>query len=160
MKMIELQIGDKAPDFTLKNQSAEDVSLREYAGSWLVLYFYPKDNTPGCSLEAKEFTCLVDEFSALDTIILGVSKDSIKSHNNFIEKQDLGIDLLSDPEHEVMEKYGVWQKKKLYGNEFLGVVRSTFLITPEGEIAQAWYKVKAKGHAEMVLEKLKELQAG
>jgi len=122
--------------------------------------FIRRDNTPDCSLEAKEFTCLVDEFSALDTIILGVSKDSIKSHNNFIEKHDLGIELLSDPEHEVMEKYGVWQKKKLYGKEFLGVVRSTFLITPEGEIAHAWYKVKAKGHAEMVLEKLKDLQAG
>jgi len=159
MKTKELQIGDRAPDFTLKNQSEEDVSLSEYAGSWLVLYFYPKDNTSGCTLEAKEFTCLVDDFSDLNAMVIGVSKDSIKSHNNFIEKHDLDIELLSDPEHEVMEKYGVWQMKKLYGREFMGVVRSTFLISPEREIAHVWYKVKAKGHAEKVLETLKELQA-
>lgn len=158
MKTKELQIGDRAPDFTLKNQSEEDVSLSEYAGSWLVLYFYPKDNTSGCTLEAKEFTCLVDDFSDLNAMVIGVSKDSIKSHNNFIEKHDLGFELLSDPEHEVMEKYGVWQIKKLYGRMFMGVVRSTFLISPEGEIAHVWYKVKAKGHAEKVLETLKELQ--
>ncbi len=159
MKNIILQIGDHAPDFTLLNQSEEDVSLSDYAGSWLVLYFYPKDNTSGCTLEAKEFTCLVDAFSELGAIVIGVSKDSIQSHNNFIEKHDLGIELLSDPDHVVMEKYGVWQKKKLYGKEFMGVVRSTFLITPEGMIAQAWHKVKAKDHAEKVLETLKELQA-
>jgi len=159
MKNIMLQIGDAAPDFTLQNQSEEDISLSYYAGTWLVLYFYPKDNTSGCTLEAKEFTCLVDAFSDLNAMVIGVSKDSIKSHNNFIEKHDLGIELLSDPEHKIMEKYGVWQKKKLYGKEVMGVVRSTFLISPEGMIAQAWYKVKAKGHAEKVLEKLKELQA-
>ncbi len=159
MKVNTLQIGDNAPDFTLQNQSKEKVSLRDYAGSWLILYFYPKDNTSGCTLEAKEFTCLVDAFSELGAIVIGVSKDSIKSHNNFIEKHDLDLELLSDPEHEVMEKYGVWQIKKLYGREFMGVVRSTFLISPEGEIAHAWYKVKAKGHAEKVLETLKELQA-
>ena len=158
MKTKELQVGDRAPDFTLNNQSEEDVSLSEYAGSWLVLYFYPKDNTSGCTLEAKEFTCLVDDFSDLNAMVIGVSKDSIKSHNNFIEKHDLGIELLSDPEHEVMEKYGVWQMKKLYGREFMGIVRSTFLISPEGEIAHVWYKVKAKGHAEKVFETLKELQ--
>lgn len=159
MKTKELQIGDTAPDFTLQNQSEEEVSLKDYVGSWLVLYFYPKDNTPGCSLEAKDFTCLVDAFSECGAVVIGVSKDSIKSHNNFIEKHDLGIELLSDPEHEVMEKYGVWQMKNLYGREFMGVVRSTFLISPEGEIAHVWYKVKAKGHAEKVLETLKELQA-
>ena len=158
MKTKKMQIGDRAPDFTLKNQSEEDVSLSEYAGSWLVLYFYPKDNTSGCTLEAKEFTCLVDNFSDINAMVIGVSKDSIQSHNNFIAKHDLGIELLSDPEHEVMETYGVWQMKKLYGREFMGVVRSTFLISPEGEIAHVWYKVKAKGHAEKVLETLKELQ--
>lgn len=152
-----LEIGNKAPEFSLINQDNKSVSLKDFAGKWLVLYFYPRDNTPGCTLEAKDFTCHVDEFKKLEAEVVGVSKDSVKSHNNFISKYDLGVDLLVDENHEIMEKYGVWQLKKMYGRESMGVVRSTFIIDPDGKISNAWYKVRAKGHAEKVLQELKEL---
>ena len=155
---MKLNIGDKAPDFRLKNQAGEDVELKDHAGKWIVLYFYPKDNTSGCTLEAKDFTCLKNEFSSLNAVIIGVSKDSVKSHQNFISKQDLDLVLLSDPDHKTLEDYEAWRTKKMYGREFLGIVRSTFLIDPEGKIAFIWDKVKARDHAEKVLTKLKEFQ--
>lgn len=151
-----LKTGTEAPYFELLNQNEEVIKLSDFSDKWLVLYFYPKDNTPGCTLEAKDFSCIIDEFKKLDTEVVGVSKDSIKSHNNFISKYDLGIDLLVDEDHKIMEKYEAWQPKKLYGKEFMGVVRSTFIIDPKGKIAYSWYKVRAKGHAEKVLNKLKE----
>jgi len=153
-----LEIGNKAPDFCLPNQDSEEVCLRDLQGSWVVLYFYPKDNTPGCTTEALDFTALKSEFEKLGATILGISPDSIKRHCNFIEKKNLKITLLSDEEKEVAQKYGVWQLKKMYGKEYMGIVRSTFLINQDGEIAYIWSKVKVKGHAQEVLEKLKELK--
>ena len=151
--------GDKAPDFCLTDQDDKKVCLKDYKGKWVVLYFYPKDNTSGCTKEATGFTEMKDEFEKLGAVILGISPDSTKSHRNFIEKKDLKITLLSDPEHKVLESYGAWQLKKMYGREYYGVVRSTFLISPDGKIAFVWPKVKVAGHVEKVLEKLKELSS-
>ena len=153
-----IKIGDKASEFHLPNQAEKTIGLHDFKGKWLILYFYPRDNTPGCTIEAKDFTCLTEQFSNLNAITVGVSKDSIKSHNNFIAKHKLGIGLLSDPDHLVMEKYGVWQLKKMYGKESMGVVRSTFIIDPQGIIRKPWFKVKAKNHAEKVLAALKDMQ--
>jgi len=155
---VTLQENDLAPAFCLKNQDEKEICLSDYKGKWLVFYFYPKDNTPGCTIEAIDFTALKADLENKNTVILGVSADSCQSHRNFIEKQDLGITLLSDPEKDAMQKYGVWRLKKNYGKEYMGVVRSTFLINPEGKIAKAWYNVKAKGHAEKVAQAVKELQ--
>lgn len=155
--MAELKVGDNAPDFNVLNQDEANVKLSDFKGKWVVLYFYPKDNTPGCSTEGIEFTAKVDDFEKENAIILGVSPDSCKSHRRFIEKKQLNLTLLSDTEKEIMEKYGVWQLKKMYGREFMGVVRTTFLINPEGKIAHIWNKVKVKGHVDAVFEKLKEL---
>jgi len=152
-----MDVGEKAPDFSLENQAEEKVTLKQFAGKWVVLYFYPKDNTSGCTVEAQEFTVLKGEFASRGAVILGVSPDSPKSHSNFIGKKDLGITLLSDPDHKVIETYGAWQLKKNYGREYYGVMRSTFLIDPEGKIAYVWPKVKAKGHAGAVKVKLDEL---
>ncbi|MEW5819359.1 MAG: thioredoxin-dependent thiol peroxidase [Cyanobacteriota bacterium] len=155
---IKLKIGDKAPDLGIKNNEDIIVNLSDYSGKWVVLYFYPKDNTPGCTIEATEFTQKVDKFSDLNAVIMGVSPDSIKNHCNFIKKQSLKIMLLSDPEHKVLEAYEVWQKKQTYGKEFLGVIRTTYLINPDGKIANIWPDVKVNGHVDEVFEKLKELQ--
>jgi len=151
------EIGEKAPGFCLSNQDDEEVCLRDLAGSWVVLYFYPKDNTPGCTTEALDFTARLGEFESLGAAVLGVSPDSVKKHQNFIAKKELGVTLLSDEEKEVCRAYGVWQLKKNYGREYMGVVRSTFLIDPDGKIAARWEKVRVKGHVEAVLEKLREL---
>jgi peroxiredoxin Q/BCP len=153
-----LQAGNKAPEFCLSDQDDNEVCLSSLKGKWVVLYFYPKDNTSGCTIEAIDFTGLKKDLEAKNTVILGVSPDSTQSHRNFIGKQNLGITLLSDPDHKMMDQYGVWQKKKNYGREYFGVVRSTFLIDPDGNIAQAWGNVKAKGHAEKVAQKVSELQ--
>jgi peroxiredoxin Q/BCP len=152
-----LQIGDQAPAFCLPNQDEEEVCLRDLQGSWIILYFYPKDNTPGCTTEACEFTAAMPDFSGLGATILGVSPDSPKKHRSFIEKKELGITLLADEEKEACEAYGVWQLKKNYGREYMGVVRSTFIIDPDGQIAAVWKKVRVKGHVEAVREKLAEL---
>lgn len=143
---------DEAPDFSLENQKGETVKLKDFAGKNVVVYFYPKDNTSGCTLEGKDFTAYKDKFADRNTVILGISKDSVASHNNFCEKQDLSIELLSDPNHEVIKKYGAWQKKKNYGKKYMGIVRSTFLIDTKGKIIKTWEKVKVKGHVEEVLE--------
>ena len=152
-----LKVGDKAPEVTLPNQDEVEISLRDLEGKWVVLYFYPKDNTPGCTTEACEFTESLPDFDGLNAVILGVSPDSPKKHSNFINKKDLLITLLADEEKEVCKAYGVWQLKKNYGKEYMGVVRSTFLISPEGNIEAFWEKVRVKGHVEAVKEKLKDI---
>lgn len=153
-----MKVGDSASNFCLADDSGEEHCLDNFKGKWVVLYFYPKDNTSGCTLEARDFTTALTDFEKLNTMIIGVSPDSTKSHQNFITKHDLKIKLLSDPEHKTLEDYGAWQKKKLYGREFMGVVRSTFLISPEGKIEHVWPKVKVNGHVDAVKEKLVELQ--
>lgn len=153
-----IESGKRAPAFTLLNQDDEKVKLSDLRGHWVVLYFYPRDNTPGCTVQACEFTEGVEAFTGLDAVILGCSPDSTESHRKFIAKQDLAIDLLSDPDHAVMEKYGAWGEKTLYGKKTTGVIRSTVLIDPDGKVAHHWPKVQAKGHAEKVRAKLAELR--
>lgn len=133
------------------------VSLNDYHNRWLVLYFYPKDNTPGCTTEAKDFSAYAQEFNELGADIIGVSPDNPKSHRKFIEKHNLTFKLLSDPNHEVINAYGVWRLKKFMGKEYMGVIRSTFLINPNRKIVQVWDKVRVKAHAEKVLQELKTL---
>lgn len=159
MENMKLKIGEQAPDFNLQDKDGNVNKLSDYKGMWVVLYFYPKDNTKGCTLEAKEFTDAVKEYSNLNAEIIGISPDSTNSHAKFIEKQNLQILLLSDPEHKVLEDYDVWQLKKMYGREYYGVVRSTFLINPEGKIAHIWMKVKVSGHVQEVKSRLEDLQA-
>ncbi|QOR61629.1 thioredoxin-dependent thiol peroxidase [Sulfurovum sp. ST-21] len=153
-----LNVGDTVPDFCLPNQDEEEICLRDIKGKWIVLYFYPKDNTPGCTTEACDFTAALPDFEGLNAVVLGVSPDSPKKHRNFIEKKDLKITLLSDEEKELCQIFGVWQLKKNYGREYMGVVRSTFIIDPDGKIAAKWEKVKVKGHVDEVKAKLEELQ--
>jgi len=153
-----LEIGEKAPVFCLEDPDRGEICLKDLKGKWVVLYFYPKDNTKGCTMEALEFTAAEDEFKEKNAVIIGVSPDSLKSHTNFRQKHDLSINLLSDTEKKVLEEYGVWQKKKMYGREYMGVVRSTYLIDPEGKIAHVRPKVRVKGHVDNVMEKLSELQ--
>ena len=155
---MTLEVGQKAPEFATPNQRGEISKLADFAGQWLVLYFYPKDNTPGCSTEAIDFTALSPQFQQLNAVILGVSPDSEKSHCRFIEKHNLTIQLLSDTEHQLAEIYQVWGLKKFMGKEYMGIRRSTFLIDPQGNIAYIWSNVKVKAHAEAVLKKLEELQ--
>ena len=159
MPDIILKINDKAPDFCLPNQDNIEICLKDFHDKWIVLYFYPRDNTSGCTREAREFTENLKEFNRLSAIVIGISPDSVKSHRNFIRKHGLRITLLSDADHDVLDLYKVWQLKKLYGREYYGVVRSTFIIDPEGKIEYIWRKVKVKGHVEEVLNKLKGLIA-
>jgi peroxiredoxin Q/BCP len=154
-----IEIGKPAPDFSLKNQADQDVRLSALDGQWIVLYFYPRDNTPGCTVEACEFTAGVAEFAALDAVVLGCSPDTTRKHRNFIEKFDLKIALLSDPDHKVMEEYGAWGEKKMYGRTFQGVKRSTVIIDPSGKVAHHWRNVRARGHARKVRDKLEALRS-
>jgi peroxiredoxin Q/BCP len=154
--MIEL--GKKAPVFALPDQDGKTVKLDGLKGRWVVLYFYPKDDTPGCTVEACEFTAGIKGFEKLDAAVLGISADDGASHRKFIEKFKLKITLLSDTDHAVMEKYGAWGVKVLYGKEFIGVKRSTVIIDPAGNVAHHWKSVKSAGHAEHVRKKLVELQ--
>jgi len=151
--------GDKAPQFCLPDKDKQQTCLKDLGGKWVVLYFYPKDNTSGCTMEAVHFTNARKNFEKLNAVILGVSPDSPESHCKFYDKHELGITLLSDAEHEVLESYGVWQKKKMYGREFRGVVRSTFLVDPQGKIRRVWRKVKVEGHVEEVKKVLEDLSA-
>ncbi len=151
---MTLTVGQAAPEFTAPSQSNESVSLQDFQPQWVVLYFYPKDHTPGCTTEAIEFTSQLPQFQALNTQVVGISPDSIASHAKFITKHNLGIILLSDPDHQIAEQYGVWQLKKFMGKEYLGIVRSTFLIDPSGNIAQIWSNVRVKNHVDNVLEAL------
>ena len=154
-----LQIDEKAPDFCLPNQDDVEICLRDLQGKWVVLYFYPKDSTPGCTTEACEFTEAAPDFSDLDAVVIGVSADSTKRHRNFIEKQDLGITLLSDEDTSMMQEYGVWQLKKNYGKEYMGIVRTTLIINPEGVVKALWEKVRVKEHVAKVQAELEKLQA-
>jgi len=154
---MTLKINDPAPLFTLPGDGNQDIALKDYRGRNVVLYFYPKDSTPGCTTEAKDFSALKDSFSAANTVIIGLSKDSIKRHDAFIEKQGLTIRLASDEQGDVLESYGVWVLKKLYGREYMGIERATFLINSQGIIKEIWHKVKVKGHAEAVLTAAKAL---
>jgi peroxiredoxin Q/BCP len=153
-----MEVGKPAPDFTARDMEGREHNLKEYRGKWVVLYFYPKDNTPGCTIEAIDFTARKGDFEDMGAVVIGVSPDSEASHQRFTEKKDLTITLLSDPEHNVLEPYGAWAEKSMYGRTFLGVVRSTVLIDPDGNVAHHWSKVKAKGHADQVMARLAELK--
>jgi peroxiredoxin Q/BCP len=146
---------EEAPDFILQADDEREVSLSDFRGKRLVLYFYPKDGTPGCTREATEFRDLMKEFEKEDIVILGVSKDSVKSHQKFKQKHGLPFTLLSDPEGKVLDLYGVWKKKSLYGRTFMGTKRTTFLIDEKGVVTKIYRKVKAKGHAQICLLDLK-----
>ena len=148
--------GKKAPEFSLQNQDNNTINLTDYRGKKVVLYFYPKDDTSGCTKEAEEFTHKKKEFDALNTIILGVSKDSTQTHEKVCNKYNLGITLLSDPDTEINKAYDVWKEKSMYGKKYFGTERTTFLINEEGIIQQRWSKVKVTGHVEDVLKALSE----
>lgn len=150
-------LGEKAPDFTLPASTETNISLIDFLGKNIVLYFYPKDGTSGCTLEALNFKAYNEEYKKLNTVIIGVSKDSVKSHKKFIEKNELPFILLSDEDASVNKLYDVWKKKKMYGKEYEGTERSTFLINSKGVLMKEFRKVKVKGHAEEVLEELKKL---
>ncbi len=167
-----LEIGEKAPSFCIPNQDEVEICLRDLVGRWIVLYFYPKDNTPGCSTQACDFTKQEPMFDDMDAVILGVSADSPQKHRNFIQKKELDITLLADEEKSTCEAYGVWQLKKMAGREYMGIVRSTFIINPDGVVVATWDKVRVRKkkkidgeqiellHVDEVREKLKELQNG
>jgi thioredoxin-dependent peroxiredoxin len=152
-----MEVGAAAPKFTAQDRSGKDISLEDFTDRWVVLYFYPKDNTPGCTTEAIEFSSKLAEFQSLNAQIIGISPDSIASHGKFITKYNLEILLLSDPEHQIAEQYQVWQLKKFMGKEYMGIIRSTFLIDPTGNIAQIWSNVRVKDHVEKVLVELKQI---
>jgi peroxiredoxin Q/BCP len=147
----------QAPDFKLKASSGQDVSLRQFRGKRVVIYFYPANMTPSCTQEACDFRDFNGQFKQLNAEVIGISPDNLKSHDKFTAKYELPFLLLSDPEHQVCELFGVWQLKKLYGREYMGVVRSTFLIDEQGMIVKEWHKVRVKNHAAEVLQALKEL---
>jgi peroxiredoxin Q/BCP len=151
-----LEVGNKAPDFSLLNQDEEKISLKDFLGQKIVLYFYPKDDTSGCTKEACSFSDDLPKFTKIDAVILGVSPDSVKSHKKFSEKYKLKFDLLADEEKTVVEKYGVWKEKSMYGRKYMGVERSTFIIDEKGKIKKIFNKVKVDGHNLEVLEALKD----
>lgn len=148
-----LKAGDKAPDFILENDEGKKVSLEDFKGKKLILYFYPKDNTPGCTQEAIEFSLLKDKFSDLNTVVVGVNSGDLASHQNFKSKHNLKVMLLTDPENKTAEAYGAWGEKKNYGKTYMGIIRSTFVIE-NGTVQDAMYNVKAGGHAERVFNKI------
>jgi thioredoxin-dependent peroxiredoxin len=151
-----IEEGKKAPDFKLKNQDGETLSLKDFKGKNVVLYFYPKDNTSGCTKEACNFRDEFPKFKNVDAVILGVSPDSVASHKKFAEKYDLPFNLLSDEDKKVLEQYGVWQEKSMYGKKYMGVVRTTVVIDENGKIKKIFPKVKVDGHNKEVLEVLKD----
>ena len=153
-----LEINQPAPRFNSTNQDGDSVSLEQYLDRKnVVLYFYPKDDTPGCTVEANDFTALIDDFSAVDTVVLGVSKDSSAKHQKFIAKHGLKVDLLVDTEGELCELYGTWGERKFMGRTYMGIGRSTFVIDKQGKLVEVNYKVKAKGHAQAILELVQAL---
>jgi peroxiredoxin Q/BCP len=153
-----IEIGKKAPALTLPDQDGEKVRLTDLQGKWVVVYFYPKDDTPGCTTEACEFTEGIEAFRDLDAVVLGVSPDSAESHRKFIAKHQLSVTLLSDPDHKAMERYEAYGEKNMYGKKTVGVIRSTVLVDPTGKVAHHWKRVKAKGHADKVRERIAELK--
>ena len=151
---IELKEGQKAPIFTLMDHVGRKVSLSNFKGSWVVLYFYPKDNTPGCSMEAKGFTAHMEEFKKANTVVLGVSADSVKSHCSFVERLGLKVILLSDPNKAICKKYGVIRDRNMFGRMLKLIGRATFLIDPKGNIDKVWDKVTVEGHPKKVLDRI------
>ncbi|MAH81125.1 MAG: thioredoxin-dependent thiol peroxidase [Rickettsiales bacterium] len=149
-----IAIGKKAPGFTLKDQHDQDISLEDYKGQKVIVYFYPKDDTSGCTKEALGFTESLKKFESKNTIVLGVSKDSVKSHDKFCNKYDLKHTLLSDPECKMIDEYDAWQEKSMYGKTYMGIQRSTVLIDENGIVLKHWPKVKVPGHVDAVLESL------
>ena len=154
---ITIKEGIKAPDFTLPANNNDLVSLSKFMGMKVVLYFYPKDDTPGCTLEAKDFMDHLKDFAKLNTVILGISKDDLKSHNKFVEKYCLPFTLLSDADNNVCENYGVYVEKSMYGKKYMGIERTTFLIDENGKIMKIWNKVKVEEHVKEVLKTITEL---
>jgi len=155
--MTELTPGTPAPDFDLPRDGGGTVALSDLKGQNVVLYFYPRDDTSGCTKEALGFTEAAADFAAAKTVVLGVSKDSIKKHDKFRDKHNLGIALLSDEDSDLCERYGVWVEKQMYGKTYFGIERATFLINAEGQIVQIWRKVKVPGHVEAVLKAVRAL---
>ena len=153
--MSELTPGDKAPGFTLPADGGRTVSLSEFSGKSVILYFYPKDDTPGCTKEAIGFTEAAADFDAAGAVVIGVSKDTVAKHDKFRDKHALKVILVSDAEGDVCERYGVWAEKQMYGKTYMGIERATFLIGPDGAIRQSWRKVKVPGHVDAVLEAVK-----
>jgi peroxiredoxin Q/BCP len=148
--------GSKAPDFTLPADDGSQVSLKDFRGKKVLIYFYPKDDTPGCTTQACDLRDRMPDLKAEDAVVLGISPDSVKSHQKFKQKYGLNFPLLADESHEVAEKYGAWGEKNLYGIKTTGIIRSSFLIDEQGRIAEEWRKVKAKEHADWLMEKLKD----
>jgi peroxiredoxin Q/BCP len=154
-KMVEA--GSKAPDFKLPGDGGEDIKLSSFKGQPVVVYFYPKDDTPGCTKEAIAFSGLIEEFAAAGAAVIGISPDGAAKHDKFIAKHDLKVRLAADEENKTAEAYGVWVEKSMYGKKYMGVERSTFLVDAKGKVAQVWRKVKVPGHAEAVLDAVKAL---
>jgi len=154
---MTLEVGTKAPEFSLPGNGDCTISLADYRGKNVVLYFYPKDDTPGCTTEAKDFTAMAQDFQNANAVILGASKDTPAKHDKFIAKHELSVDLISDEDGQMMESYGVWVEKNMYGRKYMGIERSTFLIDADGIIQNIWRKVRVKGHAEKVLDAVKAL---
>jgi len=159
-EVIGIKSEDPAPGFCLNDQDGGEVCLEELLGRWIVLYFYPRDNTSGCTREALDFSSAIEELRSLGAEVFGVSPDSQESHRKFKDKHGIEVTLLSDPDHRVLEAYGAWGTKKMYGKEHQGVLRSTVIIDPSGEIARIWRRVRVKGHVDEVLEALRSLVSG
>ncbi len=153
-----IEVGKKAPAFSLESAGGGKVKLSDFAGKAVVLYFYPRDNTPGCTIEAQEFRDAVPALKKLGAVVLGVSKDSIASHEKFRDKHDLSFPLLSDPDGKVLEAYGAWGEKSMYGKKMMGIIRSTVLIGKTGKVVQHWPKVSVKGHVAAVVEAVKAIK--
>ena len=154
---MKLKTNNKAPNFVLPSTSKEKFSLKDSLGKYVVIYFYPKDNTPGCTIETNDFNRLLSKFKKLDCEVCGISKDNLKSHDKFRDKYKIKFDLLADEELKVLKKYKVWGKKKFMGREFMGIIRTTFLIDKHSKIIKIWENVKVKDHAKEVLETLKNI---
>lgn len=158
--MAKVAIGDKAPDFTLPRDGGGMVSLSDFRGKWLVLFFYPKDDTPTCTTEAIDFSAKTDAFTAAGVSLLGISPDPVKKHDKFVKKYSLKTPLVSDETKDVCETYGVWVEKSLYGRKYMGVERTTLLVSPDGTVAALWEKVKIAGHVDEVLQDATARAAG
>lgn len=155
--MGDIKAGDKAPGFTAPADGGRDVSLAQFAGKPVVLYFYPKDDTPGCTKQAIGFSALADDFAAAGAVVIGVSKDTAAKHDKFRDKHALKVILVSDADGDICERYGVWVEKSMYGKTYLGIERATFLIGANGNVARVWRKVSVPGHVEEVLEAVRAL---
>ncbi|MDQ0258037.1 peroxiredoxin Q/BCP [Evansella vedderi] len=153
---MSIEVGQQVPDFKLKVNDGKEVSLTDYRGKYIVLYFYPKDMTPGCTTEACDFRDHHESFKDVNAVILGVSPDPVERHEKFISKHDLPFELIADENNELSEVFGVWKLKKNFGKEYMGIERSTFIIDPDGKLMKEWRKVKVKGHVEEALEYLRE----